>query len=35
MKTIIARFAEVKSLREKGQLTGKDEEGEGIDVNKI
>ena len=35
MKTIIARFSEVKSLREQGQSTGKDEEGEEIDVNKI
>ena len=35
MKTIIARFAEVKSLRDQGLTTGQDEEGEGIDVNKI
>jgi hypothetical protein len=35
MKTIIARFSEVKKLRESGQTTGTDEEGEGIDVNKI
>ena len=35
MKTIIARFAEVKSLREKGLTSGQDEGGEGIDVNKI
>ena len=35
MKTIIARFAEVKSLREKGLTSGEDEEGEVIDVNKI
>ena len=35
MKTIIARFSEVKALREKGQTTGKDSEGEGVDVNKI
>ena len=35
MKTIIARFAEVKSLREQGELTGTDAEGEKIDVNKI
>ena len=35
MKTIIARFAEVKSLREKGLTSGEDEEGEIIDVNKI
>jgi hypothetical protein len=35
MKTIIARFSEVKSLREAGEKTGKDAEGEDIDVNKI
>ena len=35
MKTIIARFAEVKSLREQGLTSGEDEEGEAIDVNKI
>ena len=35
LKTIIARFSEVKKLREEGQMTGKDEEGEAIDVNKI
>ena len=35
LKTIIARFSEVKKLREEGQTTGKDEEGEEIDVNKI
>ena len=35
MKTIIARFTEVKSLFSEGQLTGKDEEGEAIDINKI
>lgn len=35
LKTIIARFSEVKSLREQGQLTGQDSEGETIDVNKI
>jgi TP901 family phage tail tape measure protein len=35
LKTIIARFSEVKSLREKGQNTGEDEEGEGINVNNI
>lgn len=35
MKTIIARFSEVKSLREQGKKTGQDEEGEEIDVNKI
>ena len=35
MKTIIARFTEVKKLISEGQLTGTDEEGEIIDVNKI
>ena len=35
MKTIIARFAEVKNLRDQGKSTGTDSEGEGIDVNKI
>lgn len=35
MKTIIARFAEVKELKASGQSTGKDSEGEDIDVNKI
>lgn len=35
MKTIIARFSEVKTLASSGQKTGKDTEGEEIDVNKI
>lgn len=35
LKTIIARFSEVKSLREQGQTSGQDSEGEAIDVNKI
>lgn len=35
MKTIIARFTEVKSLFSEGQLKGEDEEGEAIDINKI
>ena len=35
LKTIIARFAEVKELRDKGLSSGEDEEGEAIDVNKI
>ena len=35
LKTIIARFSEVKKLREEGANTGEDEEGEAIDVNKI
>ena len=35
MKTIIARFTEVKELFSEGQLTGKDSEGEAININKI
>jgi hypothetical protein len=35
LKTIIARFAEVKSLRDQGLTSGEDDEGEIIDVNKI
>ena len=35
MKTIIARFSEVKQLRDKGLGSGEDDEGEIIDVNKI
>ena len=35
MKTIIARFTEVKKLFDQGQLTGKDSEGEVININKI
>ena len=35
MKTIIARFSEVKALKDQGETTGKDSEGEVIDVNKI
>ena len=35
MKTVIARFSEVKKLQGEGLLTGSDEEGEVIDVNKI
>ncbi len=35
LKTVIARFTEVKSLYTKNQLTGTDEEGQEIDVNKI
>ena len=35
MKTIIARFTEVKELFSEGQLTGTDEEGEAININKI
>ena len=35
LKTVIGRFSEVKSLYTEGQLTGEDEEGEVIDVNKV
>ena len=35
LKTIIARFSEVKSLKERGLVTGQDLEGEELDVNKI
>lgn len=35
MKTIIARFTEVKKLFDQGQLTGIDGEGEAININKI
>lgn len=35
MKTIIARFTEVKKLFSEGELTGTDEEGEAIEINKI
>ena len=35
MKTIIARFTEVKKLFSQGMLTGEDEEGEVIDINRI
>lgn len=35
LKTIIARFSEVKSLASQGLVSGKDSEGEVIDVNKI
>ena len=35
LKTIIARFSEVKELQNKGLSSGEDEEGESIDVNKI
>lgn len=35
MKTIIARFTEVKELFDEGMLTGKDEEGEEININRI
>ena len=35
MKTIIARFTEVKELFSKGMLSGEDSEGEEININKI
>lgn len=35
MKTIIARFTEVKELFSEGMLTGEDSEGEEININKI
>lgn len=35
LKTVVARFSEVKALYTKEELTGTDEEGEIIDVNKI
>ena len=35
MKTIIARFTEVKKLFSEGILSGKDSEGEEININKI
>jgi TP901 family phage tail tape measure protein len=35
MKTIIARFTEVKELFDEGMLSGEDTEGEEININKI
>ena len=35
LKTVVARFSEVKKLVDENQLKGKDEEGELIDVNKV
>ena len=35
LKTVIARFTEVKTLYDQGELTGTDEEGQEVDVNKI
>lgn len=35
LKTVVARFSEVKNLYSKGELLGTDEEGEEIDVNKV
>lgn len=35
LKTVVARFSEVKKLYSKGELLGQDEEGGEIDVNKV
>ena len=35
LKTVVARFSEVKELYTKGQLLGTDEEGEEIHVNRV
>lgn len=35
LKTVLARFTEVKKLYTEGELTGTDEEGQEVDVNKI
>lgn len=35
LKTVVARFTEVKKLVSEGELTGTDEEGQAIDVNKV
>lgn len=35
LKTVIARFSEVKELYDQGELLGTDSEGEAIDVNKV
>ena len=35
LKTVIARFSEVKKLYNQGDLMGTDEDGEEIDVNKV
>lgn len=35
LKTVVARFSEVKELYSKNELFGTDEEGEEIDVNKV
>jgi len=35
LKTVVARFSEVKELYNKDELEGTDEEGEVIDVNKV
>ena len=35
LKTVVARFSEVKDLYEKDELKGQDEEGQAIDVNRV
>lgn len=35
LKTVIGRFSEVKSLYSKGEITGTDDNGEEINVNKV
>lgn len=35
LKTVIGRFSEVKSLYSKGEITGTDENGDEINVNKV
>ena len=35
LKTVVARFSEVKKLVDEGSLKGQDEEGQIIDVNKV
>ena len=35
LKTVVARFAEVKKLVNEGELKGEDQEGELVDVNKV
>ena len=35
LKTVVARFSEVKKLYDTEQLKGQDEEGQAIDVNKV
>jgi hypothetical protein len=35
LKTVVARFSEVKKLVDEGTLRGTDEEGQTIDVNKV
>lgn len=35
LKTIVARFGEVKELIDKGQTSGTDEEGQEVNINKI